>query len=274
MEDHPTLSGRMPQVVAHRGASFHEPEHTLEAYERAIEHGADALECDVRMTRDGHLVCVHDRTADRTSNGRGVISTLELADLEQLDWGSWKQRIASHGADVPDRSGSSILTLRQLVERVVAADRVVDLAIETKHPSRHGEKVERAVGQLLRDFGLDVPQPGRTNVRVMSFSLPAVQRMRRFAPAVPRAWLMEGVVSPRATNGRLPDGIEIAAISIGMLRRNPNLVVEQHAAGRQVHVWTVDAARDITRCLRGGVDAIITNKPGLVRSMTDTVWAG
>src|SRR3954466_5085869 len=78
-----------PQVVAHRGSSADEAEHTLAAYRRAIDDGADALECDVRLTRDGVLVCVHDRRVDRTSSGRGVVSTLELADLAELDFGSW-----------------------------------------------------------------------------------------------------------------------------------------------------------------------------------------
>ena len=69
------------KVVAHRGSSDDAPEHTLSAYKRAIEDGADALECDVRLTKDGHLVCVHDRRIDRTSNGRGIVSTLELAEF-------------------------------------------------------------------------------------------------------------------------------------------------------------------------------------------------
>ena len=73
------------QVVAHRGSSDDAPEHTLSAYKRAIVDGADALECDVRLTKDGHLVCVHDRRIDRTSNGRGIVSTLELAELAELD---------------------------------------------------------------------------------------------------------------------------------------------------------------------------------------------
>ena len=84
-----------PLVIAHRGSSGIEPEHTLKAYLRAIDEGADALECDVRLTADSHLVCVHDRRINRTSNGRGTVSTLELAELEGLDWGSWK-------ADHPD----------------------------------------------------------------------------------------------------------------------------------------------------------------------------
>lgn len=69
------------KVIAHRGASADVPEHTLAAYRKAIEDGADGLECDVRLTSDGHLVCVHDRRVNRTSNGRGAVSALELADL-------------------------------------------------------------------------------------------------------------------------------------------------------------------------------------------------
>src|SRR4051812_50051496 len=78
-----------PQVVAHRGSSAAMAEHTLGAYVRALDDGADAVECDVRLTADGHLVCVHDRRGERAANGRGTVSTPELAHLEQLDWGSW-----------------------------------------------------------------------------------------------------------------------------------------------------------------------------------------
>lgn len=273
MVDLPTLHGRPPQVVAHRGASFHEPEHTLEAYERAIADGADALEADVRLTADGHLVCVHDRTTHRTSDGAGVVGALELMHLESMDWGSWKQRIGHHPEDLRDPAPSRLLTLRQLLTTTLDAGRRIDLAIETKHPSRHGQKVEQTLGRVLAEFGLDTPDEARTNVRVMSFSLPAVQRMRRYTPALPLAWLMEGVVSPRVRNGRMPAGIDIAAISIGMLRRNPQLVAEQHAHGRAVHVWTVDDPDDVLRCLRGGVDAIISNKPGQVRAQLDAFWA-
>src|ERR1700754_5188881 len=91
--------GRPVQVVAHRGASEDAPEHTLAAYRKAIEDGADALECDVRLTADGHLVCVHDRRVNRTSNGRGAVSALELSELAALDFGSWKRR--APGAEAP-----------------------------------------------------------------------------------------------------------------------------------------------------------------------------
>src|SRR6478735_2983144 len=81
--------GGHPFVVAHRGASAERPEHTLAAYELALREGADGVECDVRLTRDGHLVCVHDRRVDRTSTGTGLVSELTLAELRRLDWGAW-----------------------------------------------------------------------------------------------------------------------------------------------------------------------------------------
>src|SRR5688500_13934855 len=83
--DPPAMSA--PLVFAHRGSSAALPEHTLAAYLRALEEGADGLECDVRLSRDGHLVCVHDRRLDRTSNGRGRASAYTLAELEALDFG-------------------------------------------------------------------------------------------------------------------------------------------------------------------------------------------
>src|SRR5437588_9298964 len=104
-----------PQVVAHRGASVEAPEHTLTAYRTALSVGADALECDVRLTLDGHLVCVHDRRVNRTSDGRGLVSTLELARLEELDFGSWHD---SRDTEAPDRDRNRVLTLRRLLELV------------------------------------------------------------------------------------------------------------------------------------------------------------
>ena len=95
-----------PQVVAHRGASEVEPEHTLAAYVQALEVGADALECDVRLTSDGHLVCVHDRRVDRTSNGTGLVSTLELTQLEGAGLGLVAPPHGGAGRGVRGRGGA------------------------------------------------------------------------------------------------------------------------------------------------------------------------
>ncbi|WP_078865959.1 glycerophosphodiester phosphodiesterase [Streptomyces sp. NRRL S-1448] len=300
--DRPAMS-----VVAHRGASEDAPEHTLAAYRKAIEDGADALECDVRLTADGHLVCVHDRRVNRTSNGRGAVSALELADLASLDFGSWKEEALGSGAlgsgalgsgapgsaapgrgtfgsEAPDRQGgvfggeapdrqnedperTSVLTLERLLELVADADRRVELAIETKHPTRWAGQVEERLVELLGRFGYTKPamsadQP--SPVRVMSFSARSLHRVRTAAPAIPVVYLMQ-FLTPRYRDGRLPAGVGIAGPGIRILRAHPEYVAKAHRAGNQVHVWTVNEPDDVVLCQELGVDAVITNRPKQVR---------
>ncbi|RII11926.1 putative glycerophosphoryl diester phosphodiesterase 1 [Streptomyces sp. YIM 130001] len=251
-----------PQVVAHRGASQDAPEHTLAAYKKAIEDGADALECDVRLTADGHLVCVHDRRVNRTSNGRGAVSALELADLAALDFGSWHAGSApDDAAEAPDWEDTSVLTLERLLELVSDAGRPVELAIETKHPTRWAGQVEERLLLLLKRFGLDAPpEDGPSPVRVMSFSARSLHRVRAAAPTLPTVYLMQ-FVSPRHRDGRLPPGVRIAGPGIRILRNHPGYVEKLQRAGNQVHVWTVNEPEDVDLCTRLGVDAIITNRP-------------
>lgn len=258
------LSRPGPLVIAHRGSSLAEPEHTLSAYRRAIEEGADALECDVRLTSDSHLVCVHDRRVNRTSNGRGSVSTLELAELEGLDWGSWKEE---HGGDLelPDRDRNVLLTLRALLTMVTASDRPIGLVIETKHPTRYAGLVERQLAKVLKEFGLDGPRrPGEHWVRVMSFSQLAVQRMRQLCPDVPAVLLVEESVPLRFRDGSLPRGVHTVGLDIKIVRRWPRTVLRQQRHGHEVYVWTVDDPADVQLCLDLGVDAIISNHPAAV----------
>ena len=253
-----------PLVIAHRGSSLAEPEHTLSAYRRAIEEGADALECDVRLTADSHLVCVHDRRVNRTSNGRGSVSTLELAELEGLDWGSWKDE---HGGDLelPDRDRNMLLTLRALLIMMSASDRPIGLVIETKHPTRYAGLVERQLAKVLKEFGLDGPRrPGRNWVRVMSFSQLAVQRMRQLCPDVPAVLLVEDSVPLRFRDGSLPRGVHAVGLDIKVVRRWPGTVARQHRHGHEVYAWTVDDPGDVQLCLDLGVEAIISNHPAAV----------
>ena len=263
-------TSRLVQVVAHRGSSHAVAEHTLAAYKQAIREGADALECDVRLTRDGVLVCVHDRRVDRTSNGRGVVSTLELADLADLDFGSWREPYpvtdplleAAWGA--PDWDRTRVLTLERLVQLVLEADRPVELHIETKHPTRYGGLVERQLVLLLQRYGLATPpRDGRSLVTVMSFAPMGLRRVRAYAPGVPTVLLLERLPA-RLRNGALPPRVGIAGPSLRVLRRDPGYVARAHERGHRVHVWTVDEPQDVEYVLGLGVDAVITNRPAEV----------
>src|SRR6187399_1125199 len=114
------MSGTRPQVVAHRGASHENAEHTLGAYVAALDAGAEGLECDVRLTADGHLVCVHDRNLRRTASYAGTVSTMNLAELDELDFASWKDPWSDLDDEAPTRDpqDGKVLTLRKLLETV------------------------------------------------------------------------------------------------------------------------------------------------------------
>ncbi|NUR07350.1 MAG: glycerophosphodiester phosphodiesterase [Nocardioidaceae bacterium] len=260
------VEGR-PQVVAHRGSSHVNPEHTLGAYLAALDEGAEGLECDVRLTADGHLVCVHDRRVDRTSNGRGLVSTMELAQLDELDFASWKNPWADLDDEAPevDLGSRRVLTLARLVEAVRDYDRPVDLAIETKHPTRYAGLVERRLVDLLARYGwAGVDSPAR----VMSFSSVALTRVKKLAPELEVVLLIDSQYSWQLTTSLLAPGW-IAGPGIQLLRETPRLGRRLQKRRRRIHVWTVNTPEDLDLCTRLGVEAVITDDPGMALDHLD-----
>ena len=258
-----------PQVVAHRGASDIKAEHTLGAYVRALDDGADALEADVRLTADGHLVCVHDRRTERTTGSRGVVSTMKLADLDVLDAAAWKNPWSDldDEAEDTDFDQKRVLSLRRLLEVVSDYDRHVELAIETKHPTRYAGLVERRLAETLREFGWagkDSP------ARVMSFSAVAVTRVRKLAPDLEVVLLMDRAMSWKTTRAMLRPGW-IAGPGMEQLREHPRLARRLRDDGHRIHVWTVNELADLELCLDLGVEAVITDRPAQVLSWLDAV---
>ncbi|QYB01321.1 glycerophosphodiester phosphodiesterase [Rhodococcus sp. USK10] len=241
---------RGPLVVAHRGASAAMPEHTLAAYELALEEGADGLECDVRLTRDGHLVCVHDRTVDRTSTGTGVVSEMTLEELTEFNYGTEEEP-----AELLELSALIALTLDWTA-------RPVKLFIETKHPVRFGGLVESKVLAELQRFGIAAP-PSADHSRavVMSFSAGAVWRIRRSAPMLPTVLLGE---SARYLGGGAATTVGATAVgpSVKTLHEHPDIVDKAAAAGRATYCWTVDNRSDVELCRELGVSWVATNHPG------------
>ncbi len=265
------------EVVAHRGVSAEAPEHTLAAYQQALALGADAVECDVRMTRDGVLVCVHDRRIHRTSTGRGVVSALDLAELERHRVVHRRPRGAGIRGRAPrpaveeedeeaDEDAGRVLTLDRLLDYVTSSPGRVRLAIETKHPTRHAGQVEVALLTSLRRFGLlsgggPLEWSGGPAVRVMSFSPTALRRVRLLAPDLPTVHLVRQILPRSRSRSRsAPPAGSAVGPSLALLRQDPGLVARLHRAGLQVHVWVVNDPRDMRFALSLGVDAIITDE--------------
>ena len=253
------MHGGHPFVVAHRGASADRPEHTLAAYELALQEGADGVECDVRLTRDGHLVCVHDRRIDRTSTGTGLVSEMTLAQLRD-------STTAPGTAARTDRGDTGLLTLDELVRLVLDWNRPVKLFIETKHPVRYGALVESKVLALLHRYGIAAPASADlSRAVVMSFSAAAVWRIRRAAPLLPTVLLGD---TSRYLGGSAATTVGATAVgpSIATLREHPELVDRAAAQGRALYCWTVDHYEDVEYCRDLGVAWIATNHPGRTKA--------
>ena len=250
-----------PQVVAHRGYSHDKPEHTLAAYVAALDAGAEGLECDVRLTADGHLVCVHDRRVDRTTNGRGLVATKELAELDELDFASWKSPWGGIEAEAEapeiDEDTRRVLTMRRLVETARDYQKPVDLVIETKHPTRYAGLVERRLVELLSSVGW---AGSGSPVRVMSFSPIALTRIKKLAPQLEVVLLIDRQYPWQLLNGVLDPGW-IAGPGIDLLREHPRLAGRLVRHGRRIHVWTVNDPADLDLCVSLGVEAVITDDP-------------
>ncbi|GAB2758146.1 glycerophosphodiester phosphodiesterase [Sinomonas soli] len=277
-----------PLVYAHRGASARFAEHTRAAYLQALADGADGVECDVHLTRDQHLVLLHDANLDRTSSGTGPVAERTLAQLRELDFSSWK------GVRVPDEFGAQsqqLLTLPELLDLLAASGREVGLAIELKHPSPYRRALEDRVLEALRCRGWEPEESrvGGIQVSFMSFDAEAIEYLLASVPARHVCMLVDDVsveeLRQSAALGALTGGAvanvlkaaqmdaeaildegraRIAGPGIRYVRDHPNRVRAWLEAGLTFRVWTVDAPEDVEHCLGAGIQQITTNRPAEV----------
>lgn len=190
------------------------------------------------------------------------MSNQTLSELQEHNYGSWWES-ESPGDD-------DILTLDDLIDMAMRVGRRVDLAIETKHPTRYGGYTEQVLVQTLQRHGLADAEDHR--VRVMSFAAIALRRMRDLAPQIPTVYLMDKVPVWQRV-GQLPFGSRIAGPSIDVLRSEPAALRRWETLGYGVHVWTVDTFDDVVLCMRSGVRAMITNQPAEALRWRDEVWS-
>lgn len=166
----------MTEIVAHRGSRINRPENTLTAFEEAIRVGADGIELDVHLSKDGEVVVIHDETVDRTTNGSGRVRHLTIAELKELDAGSWFDA-AFAGEKIP-----TLLEVLELLERTGFRG---SLNIEFKTGFHPYPNMEQKVQVLLdkKDWPFDI--------MYSSFSLRALLRMHRLDPTAEVAYLVK-----------------------------------------------------------------------------------
>ena len=234
-----------PILIAHRGDKAHAPENTLAAFSLAAEKKADAIEFDVKLSADGQVIVLHDQMVDRTTNGTGNVSSLPLTALQELDAGAWFSG---------QFRGEKIPTLDEVFETV--GKRLLMNVELTNYASPNDELVPKVV-DLIRKHAL------QERVLFSSFFQRNLRKARLLLPEVPRGLLaMSGLLGFWArTFGWHED---IFAFHPYLSDVNPSLIQRVHAAGKRVHVWTVNSEEDLNRMIDLGVDAIFTDDPGLL----------
>jgi glycerophosphoryl diester phosphodiesterase len=215
------------KVFAHRGFSHRYPEATRLAYEKAIEAGADGLECDVRLTKDRELVCFHDRNLRRVANSKKMVSRTTLEEM---------------------REKASAISLNELLD--LAISNSVDLLIETKHSVLSSGSIEKAVIKLLNSREREI-RDAKIEIRLMSFSRLAVRRMKKSAYPTMKVikYLLGFLIRPTKD----------IAIDIELLKKYPGAI--QRNSSNRTYVWTVNSKADLTWLKEKAVFAVITDRP-------------
>jgi glycerophosphoryl diester phosphodiesterase len=234
-----------PLVFAHRGASAHAPENTLAAFELALTQGAHGIEFDVKLSADGEVVVIHDANVERTTNGHGQVSQLDLAALRELDAGSFFS---------DQFKGEKIPTLVEVFETI--GKRGI-LNVELTNYSTPRDGLADRVCELVQRFGL------QDKVLFSSFLPSNLKRTRSLLPDTPRGLLAsKGWMGWWARSFGFNFG-DYQALHPNLWDATPQQVARVHRLKRRIHVWTENSAEDI-RCLIGwGVDGLITDDPKL-----------
>ncbi len=240
-----------PQVVAHRGASAKAPENTLDAFELAIDVGADVIEFDVRLTGDGHAVVMHDAGVDRTTDGAGLVMDLSLAQVRSL-------RIPV-GAGGPARVPTLEEALGACSGRVAVDIEIKNIPGEPDYDPGQGRVVEAAL-EALDDAAFT------GEVLISSFDPLSLARSKELAPATPTGLLcIDAVEAHDAFAFASEQGHDWILPSVASARAGGAAFPhEVHAAGMRLGTWISDDPRVCVELMRAGVDAVATNDPAAI----------
>jgi glycerophosphoryl diester phosphodiesterase len=230
------------QIWAHRGASGHAPENTRAAFRIAAEMGADGVELDVQLTKDGRLVVIHDETIDRVSDGAGYVKDYTLAELKAFNFNK-KGITPPLFAEIP--------TLEETFEALAGARLVVNIELKTGLCFYGG--IEEKTAAVVRAHGME------DRVIYSSFNHYSVMRMKELAPAARTGLLCGGgIIACAEACERL--GVTALHPDIPALRY-PGFVRDAKARGVKIHAWTANEEADLRVCFESGLDAVVTNFP-------------
>lgn len=237
-------------VWAHRGASAYAPENTLAAFRLAAVQGADGVELDVQLTKDGELVVAHDETIDRVSSGTGFIKDYTLAQLKEFTFQK------TH----PEYADCRIPTLREVYELLKPTELTVNVELKTGVVLYEG--IEEKVLKLTEEMGM------KERVLYSSFCHSSLLTLKKRDPSVRTGLLYSDGWIGVPAYGRNVVGVDALHPALWHMQA-PGLIQEAKELGLALHVWTVNEKEEMERLAGAGVEAIITNRPDLCRRVVD-----
>jgi len=250
---------RVPLIIGHRGAAAVAPENTLVSFEKALREGADGIEFDVRLARDGVPVVIHDATLRRTALRKGWVKDFSSLELSAMGAGSWfnLRRPTLARAEYAE---AKIPTLSAVFEMLSNRDTL--LYVEMKCGLRDRAPLASEVAKLIHAFSL------RSRVVVESFDLPSIIEIKQIDAGLRTAALFDRKISRPAPSARriIERTINCDAEEIALQRSLATRRTVEQAAGRGLAtvVWTVDSPAWVARAIKNGVYAIITNNPAIM----------
>nr|WP_232796278.1 glycerophosphodiester phosphodiesterase [Staphylococcus canis] len=246
--------------IGHRGASAYAPEHTFASYDKSLnEMNADYLELDLQMTKDGHLVAMHDDTVDRTTNGTGRVDQFTLAELKQLDAGSWFNK-ENPNLKNANYVGQKVPTIDEIFQKYGTK---ANYYIETKSPDAYPGMEEKLLNKL-HQYGLDKHNNLRNGkVVIQSFSPESLTKIHQINPNIPLIQLIDKGELAQYTNDATLNKVKQYAVGVGPdytdLTADNTQYLRQN--GFYIHPYTVNDEADMRRLNEYGVTGLFTNFP-------------
>jgi len=238
-----------PLVIAHRGDSAHRPENTLASFASALECGADLVELDVQLTKDGHVVVIHDPTVDRTTGGHGRVGELTLREVRALSAG-YPERFGS------DFAGERVPTLAEAMGFLRERARVlVEIKPHSVTGDAEGGIEARALAEVRR-------ARMEKDVAFISFDRRALVRCRDLAPEIARGPLFHRAEAGEVLAVAREVGGELVMPAKGML--SEDLRDRAREAGIKVATWVVDDPEELRALARFDLYGIGSNRPGVL----------
>jgi glycerophosphoryl diester phosphodiesterase len=252
-----------PLVIAHQGGELLAPSNTMTAFAMAAEMGVDVLETDIHITKDGHLVTIHDHSVDRTTNGKGNVADLTLAEIQALDAGYHFKDL--EGTYSFRGKGVYIPTVEEMFQTF--SDMKIEIEIKDDNPPEKIEEIASKLWILIEEYQME------ERILIGSFDQDILKTFERFAQGrvaisagrqevknfvVTHKFLLRNLYVPKV------DAFQIPVEDSGFDLTDQRLIDGAHRLGMDIHYWTIDDPKTMEKLIEAGADGILTNRPDLL----------